>query len=389
VSLEFARHKTAPPLKTSDATEPATLSSSDSLEVTKFVAALVCSHTTAPLPVREKLAIEPDKAGEFYARLRAIPGIEETVVLNTCNRVEIYVVATGTAEQTLCDNILQGLAGFRSLATGVVAAHCRWLTSDAVIRHLFHVTAGVDSQMVGETEILGQAREAYADALVRKSSGATLNRIFQKSFQAAAWAHTHTLIGRGQVSIGNVAVELATRIFGKLGSCRVLVLGTGEVGRKTAQAFASRGAPSPSVASRTFENARHLAESISGNAIPLELALSSFNKFDIIIGSATASSPLITAASVHDTIQARAGEALFLIDLGLPRNFSPDAGTIPGVYLYNLDDLSTIANENLRTRQASVELAKKSLDEKASRLMKRLSQSTGDGQAIASCVNTP
>ena len=154
------------------------------------------------------------------------------------------------------------------------------------------------------------------------------------------------------------------------------MLGTGEVGRKTAQAFASRGAPSPSVASRTFENARQLATSIGGIAIPLDTALSSFNHYDIIIGSATTSSPLITTGSVHDTIQARAGESLFLIDLGLPRNFPPDSGTIPGVYLYNLDDLSTIANENLRTRQAGVELAKKTLDEKASHLMKHLTQTT-------------
>jgi glutamyl-tRNA reductase len=339
--------------------------------------ALVCTHETAPLAVREKLALAPERAAEFYAKLRAVPGVAECVVLGTCNRVEIYVAGNRDEIAPLRERIAALLAAHQSLAAGVLAAHCRWLDGVSVLEHLFNVAAGLDSQMVGESEILGQVREAYAEALARNDTGATLNRVFQKSFQAAAWARAHTSIGHGQVSIGNIAVELATRVFGDLGGCRALVLGTGEVGRKTAQAFVSRGARSLTVASRTFENAVALAGSVGSadvkpNAIPLDEALRTLGAYDIVIGSAATTGALTSAAAVADAARARAGEPLFLIDLGLPRNFPPDSATIPCVYLYNLDDLSGIANENLSRRRAGVEAAKTILAEKASRVWQRI-----------------
>jgi glutamyl-tRNA reductase len=333
---------------------------------------LACTHETAPLPVREKLAIAAERAASFREQLRALPGVNGVVVLGTCNRVEIYLAAAAAALPALRNAVPALLAAHQSLAAGVLAAHCRWLEGTRALEHLFHVAAGIDSQMVGESEILGQVKDAYADALARRETGPALNRAFQKSFQAAAWAQTRTGIARGQTSIGSVAVELATRVFGDLSRSRVLVLGTGEVGRKTAQAFVSRGARGLAVASRTFEHARALAEGVGGEAVDLAAALASLGKHDIVIGSASTTGALLSTDAVRAAAAARASEPLFLIDLGIPRNFPPDSAAIPGVYLYNLDDLSGIANENLRARLAGVERVKTLLAARAARVWERI-----------------
>ena len=348
------------------------MSTADTTTDKTTIAALAFTHETAPLPVREKLAIAPERLDEFRSKLCALPGVKEAVVLGTCNRVEIYTAAARSAVPVLRDAIPALLASHQSLAAGVLSAHCRWLEGLPALEHLFRVASGVDSQMVGESEILGQVKDAYGEALARHETGPVLNRAFQKSLQTAAWTRTRTVIGQGQVSIGSVAVELATRIFGNLSSSHVLVLGTGEVGRKTAQAFVSRGAHSLSVASRTLENARTLAASTGGTAIELAEALRSFGRHDIVIGSATTSGALLTTESVRTAAAGRGGEPLFLIDLGIPRNFPPDSGAIHGVYLYNLDDLSGIANENLRARLAGVEKVKATLAQKAARIWERI-----------------
>ncbi|MDR1816595.1 MAG: glutamyl-tRNA reductase [Puniceicoccales bacterium] len=351
------------------------------------LAVLTCTHETAPLSVREKLVLAPERADAFLARLRALDGVAESVLLSTCNRVEIYISPAtgstgsggggGTTGGALRDALLELIATHQRLDPHVVAAHCRWHAGPPALEHLFLVAAGLDSQMVGESEILGQTKDAYAEAFARGDTGPVLNRAFQKSFHAAAWVRTHTPIGQGQVSIGSVAVELATRVVGDLAPRRVLVLGTGEVGRKTARAFVSRGARSLTIASRTIENARALAglAGAGATAAPLAEALRSLGEHDVVIGSSSAPSPLLPPDAVREAAARRAGAPLFLFDLGMPRNFPPDAGALPGVYLYNLDDLSRIANENLRLRLAGVEQARAALAERAGKLWERLAGS--------------
>ncbi|MDR1497990.1 MAG: glutamyl-tRNA reductase [Puniceicoccales bacterium] len=342
------------------------------LVANRTLAVLACTHKIAPLAVREKLAIEPERLDRFLENLRALPSVAECLVLSTCNRIEIYVATDDADVAALRRSILALLAAHQSLAAGVLAAHCCWLSGLPALEHLFHVAAGVDSQMIGETEILGQVKDAYEAAFARRDTGAFLNRAFQKSFQAAAWVHSQTPVTHGQVSIGNIAVELASRIFGNLSRSRILVLGTGEVGRKTARAFLSRGALALTVASRGVDNARNLAADVGGRFVEMADALRSLDQHDIIIGSASVTSALVSADVVRTAAAARSGDPLFLIDLGLPRNFPPDSGTIRGVYLYNLDDLSAIANENLRARFAAVDAAKIALAAKAARLWERL-----------------
>jgi len=299
------------------------------------------------------------------AALRAVPGIGECVILPTCNRIEIYTV---TETSVAPGHAAAQLAAAHGVDESFVLAHASEFEGLAAVEHLFEVAAGLDSQMVGEAEILGQVKDAYADALAAGATGPALNRVFQKGFQAAAWARTHTAIGRGEVSIGNVAVELARRIFGDLADSRVLVLGTGEVGEKTAKSFVSRGATDITVAGRTFDNAHRLAASFGGAAIGLGDALARSGHYDIVIGAASVTEPLLDKARMKAAAEARRGDPIFLIDLGLPRNVAPDTRDIDGVFLYNLDDLSAIANENLRARMAEVEKARAGLAERAGRV---------------------
>lgn len=326
---------------------------------------LSLTHRSAPLEVRERLALPDRLCSLLYEELRRLPGVSECVLLATCNRIELYTVSSAEAPVG-CE--MGVLASLHAVESEFVARHAAVREGVAVVEHLFEVAAGLDSQMVGEAEILGQVKAAYADALGRRATGPVLNRVFQKAFQAAAWARTHTGIGRGEVSIGNVAVELAGRIFGELVDSRVLVLGTGEVGEKTVRAFVSRGATDVTVASRTFDNAHRLAASFGGAAIELPAALSFSGKYDIVVGSSSVTEPLLAVSAVRTALAARHGDPLFLIDLGMPRNFDSALRDLEGVFLYNLDDLSAIANENLRARMAEVDKARVALVLRAHRV---------------------
>ncbi len=225
--------------------------------------ALSATHRTAGLDDRAAFAVPPAGVEAFYAAARE-GGLAEVVLLATCNRLEAYAVGDEAAALTVRAALLR--------ATGVepeaLDRHLRPIPGLAAVEHLFAVVAGLDSQMVGEVEIAGQVKDAYADALARGLTGPVLNRVFQRAFQAAAWARTHTGISHGHVSIGNVAVDLAERAFGALDAARVLVLGTGDVGRRVVQALVSRGAGQVAVASRTFEHAPSSPPSSAGPACP-------------------------------------------------------------------------------------------------------------------------
>jgi len=219
--------------------------------------------------------------------------------------------------------------------------------------------------MVGETEILGQLKQAYTAARDAQCAGNVFTRLFEKSFQAAKAARSQTAITRGQISIGNITVDLASRIFGKLDKSRVLLIGSGEVGEKTAQALKSRGVGDISVSSRTFENAHRLAHSLGGSAIDFEDFKSQLAHFDIIIGSTAAPGTILSREVIEATMEQRPERPCFLIDLALPRDIDPSVEAVENVYLYNLDDLSKIANENLTARTAEIEKAREILKKHA------------------------
>lgn len=320
-----------------------------------------CNHRTASLDVRERFALADAQLEKLYCAMPKVPGLEECLILSTCNRIECY--GAGQAiDHEAAQSIFCQTAGYD---TALFAQATLREEGPAVVKHIFEVASGLDSQMVGETEILGQVKNAYAAAVERGVLGARLNRLFQKSFQAAKWVRTHTAIGRGQVSIGQVAGELAERIFGELAGCRLLVIGTGEVGEKTLLALRDRGAADITLASRTFENARRMAARYQGQAVEFETVPHLMHRFDIVVCSSASPDTLFSRQQMAGCLRQRGGLPLFVVDLAMPRNVDPLASHLTGLYLYNLDDLALIANENLRARQTEVEKCRAVLQERA------------------------
>lgn len=313
------------------------------------------THHEAPLEMRERFALDPAEVTGLQKDLHQLPGIEECLVINTCNRLEVYGLAKSPDIEEAVRNLL---CTKNQIDRKTFDAHSFWRTNLDVLQHALEVSTGLDSQMVGETEILRQMKQAYETARREHCTGTILNRLFEKSFQAAKSARTLTGITRGQVSIGNVAVDLASRIFGKIKTSRVLLIGSGEVAEKTAQALKSRGVADITVTSRTFENARRIAHELQGAAIEFSDFRTQLHRFDIIISSTSAPGFILEKDDIMAACSARPRQPYFLIDLALPRDIDPAVDTLDSVYLYNLDDLSTIANENLELRRAEIERAR-------------------------------
>ncbi len=295
-------------------------------------------------------------------KLKEHPEILEAAILNTCNRMEIHAVANG---DSVMDHVSRMLGSIEDFPVQEFLEHAYVHENMQAINHAFRVAAGLDSQLVGETQILGQMKSSYATATKQKMVGPVLHKFFQKSFQAAKWARTETKIGTGQVSLGNVAVELATRIFGKLTVSRTLVIGSGEVGREVAKAFRSRGVACMSIASRTHERAQKLSREIDGLVIPFNSWQDTLPYVDIGIFATSAPMSILDKATLQNVLRKRSRKPLFLIDLALPRDIDASASELSNLYLYNLDDLADIANENLENRRKEVDTCLIELDRKA------------------------
>jgi glutamyl-tRNA reductase len=240
--------------------------------------------------------------------------------------------------------------------------------------------------MLGETEIFGQVKEAYAGAQQRGSTGPVLNRIFQKVFQAAKHVRTHTAITEGQVSVANVAVELAQNIFGDLKHARVLLLGAGEIGEKTARAFQSRGAASLTVASRRLERAMELATALGASAMPFEQRDDRLMEFDVVVCATAAPEPVLSLSAVRAAMHQRPARPLFCIDLALPRDVDPAVADLENAFLYNLDDLAKIAEQNRAARVAEIEKCRAIVEEKAGALWRHVApqlEAMGGGENTA------
>lgn len=330
---------------------------------------LGATHQTASLAIREKLTFDAAAAAALHAKLASLPDLREFAMLSTCNRIEFYGVAAdiGAAQRlqaTFCAHQNFDRAEFEK-----IQLHLR---GRQTVQHLLEVAAGLDSQMLGETEIFGQVKEAYAAAQSRGSTGPVLNRLFQKAFQAAKHVRTHTAITEGQVSVANVAVELALNIFGELPKAHVLLLGAGEIGEKTARAFQSRGAASLTVASRHLERAMELATALGASAMPFEQREARLAEFDIVVCATSAPTAVLAAESAAAAMRKRPARPLFLIDLALPRDVEPGVAELQNVFLYNLDDLAKIAEENRAARETELVKCRTILTEKTDALWRHV-----------------
>jgi len=324
--------------------------------------ALGVSHKTAPLPLRERLALPEGRAAAVLGELRSSDSISEVVAISTCNRTEIYMVTSDAVEaESAALSVLARHAGIRptELTDCLYSFHQR----DAV-RHLFGVAAGLDSMIVGEAEIQGQVKRAYELALVEGSTGPIANRLFREALGAGKRVRTETALGRSRLSVSSVAVELASDILGDLSMRRVLVIGAGENGELTARALRERGVHTVFVANRHYDRAIGLAQRFGGSAVrfddlPAELAAA-----DIVV-TCTASPHQIVGR--EELEEMRDGRPLVLIDIAVPRDVDPSVRELPGIALYDMDDLQRAVAQRRSVREAESARARLVVDEEVER----------------------
>ena len=321
------------------------------------------SHHTANVETRERYAT----AGSENA-LRTAAGCPEALLLATCNRVEVYAAA----EQPIAtDEVLRAVQQCGAGEIENAGAFYRY-DDEACAEHLFRVVAGLDSMVIGETEILGQVKKAYEGARESGSAGPLLHRVFQRAFRVAKQVRSTTDITRGAVSVGSVSVELAVKIFGDLRERSVLVLGAGETSEKTARALNSRGVTDIRVSNRSFERAENLAALVHGRAVPFDRWTEQCREVDILISSTSADEPLLTPGILAPMLRGRADRPLFIIDIAVPRDVAPEVNEMEGVYLYDIDSLQSIAEQSLAMRRQQMAAAEKIIAEHVSDFAARL-----------------
>lgn len=307
------------------------------------------NHQTAPVELREKLSVPHHKAQEILDRLRDKRVFDERLLLSTCNRTEIYGVASDEGESIT--RAKEFLSEYSSMDISRFEKNLYVLRQPDSVRHLFSVASGLNSMVLGETEILGQVKGAYLDAQKNKQTGKVLNNLFQRSLKVAKSVRTQTEIGSGRVSVASVAVELAEKIFETLRGARVMVLGTGDMSSQVTKAMISRGALPRIVSSRHFERAELLAEEFGAEAVHYEDYEKRMADTDILIASTNAPKVLIHSKQVKSWMKMRHERPLFMIDIAMPRNIDGTAEKIDNVYLYNIDDLQQIAKKNRALRE--------------------------------------
>jgi glutamyl-tRNA reductase len=321
------------------------------------------SHHTAPVTVRERFAIAEARVPAMLQRLRDSGTASEAVILSTCNRVELYA-ATELEPRAAFDalrSFLLECQDYRDPLGDELYA----LTEPQSVEHLFKVACGLDSMVLGETEILGQLKKAYDVSLQRGHSGSRLNRAFQKAFNVAKHIRTETNIQRGSVSVGSVAVELAEKIFSSLAGRQAMVIGAGDTSEKTARALLSRGVQSIIVSNRSHERAVELAAALGGRAVQFEDWAAEFPQTDIVISSTSAPHYVLDRARLEPLLKSRKSRPLLLIDIAVPRDIEPEVNFLPNVYLYNIDDLQAIADDHLERRKEELARCEAIIREKA------------------------
>lgn len=323
------------------------------------VICLGLNHHTAPVEVRERFSVMESQLGEEARRLRELEGIAEGVVLSTCNRTEYYAAAEDhrVAREEL-RAFLQTHAGER-----LRAEHLYEMEQGEVARHLCRVVSGLDSMVLGETEIFGQVKKAYQAALESGATARTLNKLFQKAFGVGKRVRTHTGIQEGQTSVGSVAVDLAEKIFGHLRESRVMVIGAGEMSRTTAQSLLSRGAHSIFVTNRSFDKAEELAAELDGQAVRFDQWQEVLQKVDVVISSTGAPHAVVDREHVEAVRRKRRFRPLFLIDIAVPRDIDPSVGEIEEVYLYDIDTLKGLASEGRERRAEQIRACERIIDQ--------------------------
>jgi len=311
------------------------------------------NYRTAPVEIREKLTFDPDSIAQAMKELKGKKSILENIIVSTCNRTEIYAVV---------DQLHTGryyIKDFLSKWFGIdkeeFTPYLNFFEDEGAVEHLFHVTCGLNSMVVGETQILGQVRSSFLSAQEKGTSGTVFNHLFKQSITLAKRAHSETEIGSNAVSVSYAAVELAKKIFGDLTNKNVLILGAGKMGELAVQNLHGSGVGKVTVMNRTFEKAQNLAEKFQGEAKTIEELQCALVEADIMISSTGAKGYVITKEMMQDVERMRKGRPLFMVDIAVPRDLDPGLADLESVFLYDIDDLEGIVEANLQERKVAAE----------------------------------
>jgi glutamyl-tRNA reductase len=307
------------------------------------------NYRTAPVEVRERFALSERELPLALQALKQTTGILEGVIVATCNRTELYAVVD---RQQLCGHYIRAfMEQWFKISRKEFNAHLYMYEDDRVVEHLFRVTTGLDSMIIGETQILGQVRDAFLISQEQKATGTLFNRLFKQAVTVAKRAHSETSIGENAVSVSYAAVELGKRIFGRFDDKKIMIVGAGKMSELTAQHLHSNGAKEVFVVNRTLEKAQELAVKFLGSAMALDEAIDRLKDTDIVISSTGAEKFVLTRKHIEAAMAGRKKKPLFLIDIAVPRDIEPSCSDIPNVFLYDIDDLEGIVETNLAKRR--------------------------------------
>jgi glutamyl-tRNA reductase len=320
------------------------------------------NHRSAPVEVRERVSFTTDQARQAAEELRARGILHETLVLSTCNRSEVYGVPPETTRESAAA-LSNYLSSFHSVHLDLLSPSLYHHYDRHAVRHLFRVASGLDSMMLGEAEILGQVREAYRIAYEHGATGPVLNRLFQGALEVGKRVRFETELGARPMSVASAGVKLAERIFGKLQERTALVLGAGLISEQVVSQLRDRNISRLFVMNRSLDRADHLAREFSGKVIAWDDWESALTLPDVIVSSVSAEEPVLRRAVLEKAMAARGNRPLFVMDLGMPRNVDPAAADLYNFYLYNIDDLTQIVQQNRSARESEIPRAEVIVDE--------------------------
>jgi len=316
------------------------------------------NHQTAPVDVREKVAFTHDQIDEALRELQNLPVVKESVIVSTCNRTEIYC----DLEVDSAHTISHWLSSYHGIAEDALTPFIYEHSHKEAARHLFSVASGLDSMVLGEPQILGQLKTSYEQARTGKSINSILDRLFQHSFNVAKRVRTDTEIGSNPVSVAFASVNLSRQIFGKLDHLQALLIGAGETIELVARHLKSQSIGSIVIANRSLENAQRLADEIGATAVQINAVPEQLVNADIVISSTASQLPILGKGATEAALQKRKHRPIFMVDLAVPRDIESQVGDLDDIYLYTVDDLKNVVDENLRSRELAAEAAHEIID---------------------------
>jgi len=319
-----------------------------------------CSHRTAPVDLRECLAVHGDEIDGVLRQLKALPGIDEVMLVSTCNRVEIYLVASVPEQAEAM--IMEYLANARQLdgPTLTSAFYCHH--GEEAIKHMFRVACSLDAMVVGEAQIMGQVKQSFARAERCRTVGPLLSRCMHRAFAIAKRVRTETDIARHPASLSSVAVDLAGRIFEDLSAVAVLVVGAGEMAELAVTHLRSDGACRIHVANRSLDRARELAQRFGGRALPMDVLAEQLEWADVVITSTASREPIVDRRLLSRAMKKRKQRPLLIVDIAVPRDVAKDVRSLANLYLFDVDDLEQVVAENLRARRQEAQAAERMVE---------------------------